>query len=122
MDRGARRATDHGGRTESDMPETTEHAGTDGAAGKESACNAGDKGNEGLIPGSGRFSWKMKWQPTPAFLPGESHGPRSLTGCGPWGHIESDTTEQLNTGSFMDAPYALRTSEVRFPSLTGILG
>ena len=27
-----------------------------------------------------------KWQPTPLFLPGESHGPRSLVGYSPWGH------------------------------------
>ena len=25
--------------------------------------------------------WKRKWQPTPVFLPGESHGQRSLVGC-----------------------------------------
>ena len=24
-----------------------------------------------------------KWQPTPVFLPGESHGQRTLAGCGP---------------------------------------
>ena len=33
----------------------------------------------GLIPGSGRFPWRMKWQLTPEFLPGELHGQRSLT-------------------------------------------
>ena len=32
-------------------------------------------------------------QPTPLFLPGESHGQRSLEGYTPWGHQESDTTE-----------------------------
>ena len=32
---------------------------------------------------------------TLAFLPGKSHGQRSLTGYSPWGHKESDTTEQL---------------------------
>ena len=37
--------------------------------------------------------WRGKWQPTPVFLPGESHGWRSLVGCSPWGHTESDTTE-----------------------------
>ena len=37
--------------------------------------------------------WRRKWQPTPVFLPGESHGRRSLVGCRPWGHTESDTTE-----------------------------
>ena len=31
-----------------------------------------------LIPGSGRFPWRRAWQPTPVFLPGESHGQRSL--------------------------------------------
>ena len=29
-------------------------------------------------------------------LPGKSHGRRSLVGCSPWGHWESDTTEQLH--------------------------
>ena len=35
-------------------------------------------------------------QPTPVFLPGESHGRRSLVGYSPWGRKESDTTERLN--------------------------
>ena len=35
------------------------------------------------------------WQPTPVFLPGESHGQRSLLGYSPWGCIESDTIERL---------------------------
>ena len=30
------------------------------------------------------------WQPTPVFLPGESHGQRSLIGYSPWGREESD--------------------------------
>jgi len=34
--------------------------------------------------------------PTPVLLPGKSHGPRSLVGCSPWGHKESDTTERLH--------------------------
>ena len=36
---------------------------------------------------------RRKWQPTPVFLPGESHGQRSLAGYSPKGHKESDTTE-----------------------------
>ena len=39
--------------------------------------------------------WRRKWQPTPVFLPGESHGRRSLVGCSPRGHTESDTTEAM---------------------------
>ena len=57
------------------------------SAGKESACNAGDLG---LTPGLGRFPWRRKWQPTPVFLPGESHGQRSLAGYTPWACKESD--------------------------------
>ena len=55
---------------------------------KVSASNAGDPDS---IPGSGR-----KWQPTLAFLPGESHGRRSLVGYSPRGRKASDTTEQLH--------------------------
>ena len=35
------------------------------------------------------------WHPTPVLLPGKSHGQRSLVGCSPWGHWESDMAEQL---------------------------
>ena len=42
---------------------------------------------------------RRKWQPTPVFLPGKSHGQRSLVGYSPWGHKESDTTERLNGSS-----------------------
>ena len=66
-------------------------------SGKESACNVGDLG---WIPGSDPWVWKIPWrrawQPTPVFLSGESHGQRSLVGCSPWGHKESDTTERLS--------------------------
>ena len=34
--------------------------------------------------------------PTPVFLPGKSHGRRSLEGCSPWGRWGSDTTERLH--------------------------
>ena len=37
--------------------------------------------------------WRRKWQPTPAFLPGESQGLGSLVGCRLWGRTESVTTE-----------------------------
>ena len=60
---------------------------------KASACNVGDMGS---IPGLGRFPWRRKWQHTPVFLPGESHGWRSLVGYNPWGRKESETTEWLH--------------------------
>ena len=40
-----------------------------------------------------KIPWRRKWQPTPVFVPGESHGQRSLAGYSPWGRKESDTTE-----------------------------
>ena len=39
---------------------------------------------------------RSKWQPTPVFLPGKSHGRRSLLDCSPWGREESGTTERLH--------------------------
>ena len=57
-----------------------------GSAGRESTCKAGDLG---LIPG--KIPWRKEWQPTPAFLPGEFHGQRSLVGFSPWGCKKSGT-------------------------------
>ena len=37
--------------------------------------------------------WRRKWQPTPAFLPGESQGWGSLVGCRLWGRTGSDKTK-----------------------------
>ena len=52
---------------------------------KNLPANAADTGGAGLIPGSGRSAGEGKWQPTPVFLPGDSHGQRSLVGYSPWG-------------------------------------
>ena len=40
-----------------------------------------------------KIPWRRAWKPTLVFLPGESHGQRSLLGYSPWGRKESDTTE-----------------------------
>ena len=42
--------------------------------------------------------WRREWQPTPVFLPGESHAQRDLVGCSPRGHKDLDTTEHAHTG------------------------
>ena len=65
----------------------TSHPIPHSSVSKESACSAGDPGS---IPGWGRFPWRRKWQPTPVFLPGESHGWRSLAGYSPCG-LKSQT-------------------------------
>ena len=49
-----------------------------------------------LFSGTMRCSWRRQWHPTPVLLPGKSHRRRSLVGCSPWGHWETDTTEWLH--------------------------
>ena len=53
-------------------------------------------GRPGFDPWVRKIHWRRKWQPTTVFLPGESHRQRSLVGYSPWGHQESDMTEQLH--------------------------
>ena len=60
-----------------------------------------ETGDMGLIPGSGRYPGGGNGNCTPVFLPGKSHGQKSLAGSSPWGHKESDTTEQLSTQVFL---------------------
>ena len=62
-----------------------------GTSGKEPAyqCRGHKKR---VLSLSGNISWKRAWQFTPVFLPGESHGQRSLVGYSPWGHKDLDTT------------------------------
>ena len=45
----------------------------------------------------GKIHWRRAWQPTPVFLPGESHGQRSLAGYSLWDHKELGMTEWLST-------------------------
>ena len=54
-----------------------------GTSGKESACQSRRCNRGGQIPRSGRFPWRRAWQLTPVFLPGESHGQRSLARYSP---------------------------------------
>ena len=61
-------------------------------------------------------SWRRKWQPTPVFLPGESHGQRSLVGYSPRGRKESDTTEWLHFTSLHSLEEFVRSGYPRFSS------
>ena len=60
-----------------------------GSVGNESACQCS---RCGFVHWVRKIPWRRAWQPTPVFLPGESHGQRGLEGYSPWGHKESDTT------------------------------
>ena len=55
-------------------------------SGRESACQHRRRRRHGFDHWVGEIPWRRKWQPTPVLLPGESHGQRSLVGCGPRGH------------------------------------
>ena len=63
---------------------------------KNLPANAGDIRDVGSVPGFRKIPWRRAWQPTPLFLPGESHGQRSLVVCSAWGRKESDTTDYLD--------------------------
>ena len=64
-----------------------------GTSGKKSAANAKGYRRPRFDPWVRKIPWRRKWQPAPVFLPGESHGQRSLKGYSPWSHTESDTAE-----------------------------
>ena len=56
-------------------------------------ANSGDKRRHQFDAWVRKIPWRRAWQPTPVFLPGESHGQKSLAAYGPQTHRESDTTE-----------------------------
>ena len=54
-----------------------------GASGKEPVCQCRRPKKRGFDPWVGKTLWRRAWQPTAAFLPGESCGQRSLVGFSP---------------------------------------
>ena len=72
---------------------------------------------------------EREWLPTPVFLPGESHGQRSLADYSPWGHKKLHMSEWLSTSGLISANSQRRgglqaESEVRggsWPSLLRII-
>ena len=64
-----------------------------GSVVKNPPANAGD---ESWIPGSGRFSWRRKWQSTLIFLSGEFQGQRNLVGYSPQCRKESNMAEHAH--------------------------
>ena len=56
-----------------------------GSVVKKSACQCRRCRRHVFNPWVRKIPWRRKWQPTPDFLPGKSHGQRSLAGYSPWG-------------------------------------
>jgi len=52
-------------------------------SGKESTCQCRRHRRGGFDLWVEKIPWRRKWQPTPVFLPGKSHGQRSLVGYSP---------------------------------------
>ena len=73
---------------------------SNGSGGKESAWNAGDSRDIGLIP-VWEDPWRRKSQPTPVLLPEKSHRQRSLAGYSPCGCKELDRTQWLTHWEIM---------------------
>ena len=76
-----------------------------GSPRKESAFSVEDLGS---IPGLGRSTGEGNWLPTPVFWAGESHELYN-----PWGHKESDTTEQLSLSSERKKTKLIAASHLR---------
>ena len=64
-----------------------------GASGKKPACHCVRCKRHRFDPWVRKIPWRRNWQPTPIFLPEKFRGQRSLKGYNPWGHKESDMTE-----------------------------
>ena len=74
-----------------------------------SSLNCVSPGFHTLVSNITHF-WRRAWQPTPVFLPEESHGQRSLVGYSPWGHKESDTNKRLSVSHTFSLPLLLSPS------------
>ena len=78
---------------------------------KNLPVNAGDARRCGFEPWVRKIPLRRKWPPIPVFLPGKSHGHRSLVSYSPWGCKELNTTECAHTHSLERfCPLTLNTS------------
>ena len=62
---------------------------------KNPPADVGDVRDIEFNPWVRKIPWREARQPTPVFLPGESHGQRSLAGYSPWGLQELEMTEAI---------------------------
>ena len=67
-------------------------------SGQEPACQCRRHRSLRFDPCMGKMPWRRKRQPTPVFLPGESHEQRNLEGYSPYGPSELDPAEHRAQG------------------------
>ena len=79
-----------------------------GSVGKESTCNAGNRG-DGFNSWVRKIPRRRKWQPMPVFLPGKSHRQRSGVGYSPKGCKELEMTDEQAT--IMNKQYCLGSAK-----------
>ena len=89
---------------------------------KNPPTNVGRCKMHGFDPRVGKIPWRRAQQPTPVFLPGESHGQRSLMGYIPWGYRESDMTKVASTHACLfsieySCPFCCRLIDHRWVGL-----
>ena len=85
-----------------------------GSAGKESTCIVGDCLQcrwPRLNPWVGKIPWRRKWQPTPVFLLGKSHGQWRLPGYRPWDHKSWTPLSNWTTTTIIQPAREKRTKE-----------
>ena len=70
-------------------------------SGKESSCQFRRHWRHEFILWVRKIPWRRKCLPTPVFLPGKSHGQKSLVGSSPSGHNKSDTIKRLSMHTFI---------------------
>ena len=108
------------------------HIGIRWLSGKESVCQCSGHRRcrrhrrRGFKSWVGKIPWRRKWQPSPLFLPGESHGQRSLVDYSPGGHKQSDMTEHAwkeNMKIFIAVLFLVVGSwEIIYMPITEIMG
>ena len=71
--------------------------------GSEVKVSASNARKPGFDPWVGKIPWRRKRQPTPVFLPGKSHGQKSLAGCSPRCHkgVGHDLATKQQPGYFL---------------------
>ena len=86
-----------------------------GASVKEPACQCRRRKRHRFDPWVGKICWRRAWQSTPGFLPGESHGQRSMAGHSPWWHRVGHDSVSMRTVTlemhreWIAQPYACMT-------------